>query len=65
MTVAEKVVISAKIPPALAEEIDCVASLLNVPTRSEFIERAVRLYIGAFRSVEQQIISKEAEGLDN
>lgn len=62
---ADRVVISAKIPPALADEIDSVAALLNIATRSELIERAVRLYIGAFRSVEQQIISKEAEGLDN
>lgn len=62
---ADKVVISAKIPPALADEMDCVASLLNVPTRSEFIERAVRLYIGAFRSVERQVTSKGAEGIDD
>lgn len=61
---ADKIVISAKVPPTLAEEIDSVAGLLNIPTRNEFIERAVRLYIGAFRGVERQIATKGGEGLD-
>lgn len=50
-----KIVISAKVPPELVGEIDQIAKLLDISTRNELIERAIRLYIGAFTIASQDI----------
>lgn len=60
-----KFVISAKVPLKLVREIDRVSTLLNIPTRSEFIEKAVRQYIETLRGTEQSVAPREGENHDS
>lgn len=60
-----KFVISAKVPLKLVREIDRVSTLLNIPTRSEFIEKAVRQYIETLRGTKQSIAAREGENHDS